>query len=89
VIENLGLATLRLGDERLVQDVEDILADFLQLGLNLLAVVADDGDMLVGAFGFLLLFDGGNDAPRGTSGSYDVLVCDRKQVTLIDGQFTI
>ena len=47
VIENLGLARFSLWDQRLVEDVEDILADFLELGLDLLSVVADGADMLV------------------------------------------
>jgi hypothetical protein len=47
MVENLALARLGLGDEAVVEDIEDILADLLELGLNLLAVVADDSDVLV------------------------------------------
>jgi hypothetical protein len=63
VVEDLGLARLGLGNEGVVEDVEDILADLLKLGLNLLAVVADGADVLLRALGLLLLLDGRNDAP--------------------------
>jgi hypothetical protein len=88
VVEDLALARLGLGDQRVVKDVEDILADLLELGLDLLAVVADDGNVLVGTLLLLLLLDRGDDAPRGTSGTDDVLVGDREEVTLVNGKFT-
>lgn len=88
VVKDLGLARLGLGDERLVEDIEDILADLLQLGLNLLAVVADDGDVLLGALGFLLLLDGRNNAPRGTAGANHVLVGDGEEIALVDSELT-
>ena len=62
MVEDLGLARLGLGDEGVVEDVEDILADLLKLGLDLLAVVADGADVLLRALGLLLLLDGGDDA---------------------------
>jgi hypothetical protein len=84
VVEDLALASLCLGDEALVKDVEDILADLLELKLDLLAVLADDADVLVSALGLLLLLDAGDDAPRGTAGSDDVLVGDGKKVALVN-----
>jgi hypothetical protein len=63
VVEDLGLARLGLGDEGVVEDVEDILADLLELGLDLLAVFTDGANVLLGALGLLLLLDRGNDAP--------------------------
>ena len=63
MVEDLGLARLGLGDERVVEDVEDILADLLKLGLDLLAVITDGANVLLGALGLLLLLDRGNDAP--------------------------
>ena len=87
VVEDLGLASLSLGDERLVQNIENILANTLQLVFDLLAVVTDDGDVLFGALGFLLLLDGGDDTPGSTAGTNDVLVSNGEKVTLIDGKF--
>ena len=87
VVEDLGLASLSLGDERLVQNIENILANTLQLVFDLLAVVTDDGDVLLGALGFLLLLDGGDDTPGSTAGANDVLVSNGEKVTLIDGKF--
>jgi hypothetical protein len=88
MVENLRLARLSLGDQRLIEDVKNILANLLEFGLNLLTVLADGGYVLVGAFRFLLLLDGGDDAPRSTSGTYDVLVGHREKVALIDSQFS-
>ena len=84
MVEDLALASLGLGDEALVEDGEDILADLLELKLDLLAVLADDTDVLVGALGLLLLLDAGDDAPGSTTGSDDVLVGDGKEVALVD-----
>jgi hypothetical protein len=47
VVEDLGLARLGLGNERIVEYVEHILADLLELLLNLLAVFPDGVDVLV------------------------------------------
>ena len=84
MVEDLALASLGLGDEALVKNVEDILADLLKLKLDLLAVLADDANVLLGALGLLLLLDAGDDAPGGTSGSDDVLVGDGKEVALVN-----
>jgi hypothetical protein len=86
VVENLGLASLSLGEESVIEDVEDILADLLQLGLDLLAVVTDNANVLIGALGLLLLLDGGDDAPGGTAGADHVLVGNGQKVTLIDSE---
>jgi hypothetical protein len=57
VVEDLGLARLGLWDQGLIQDIKDILANFLEFGLNLLAVGSDGLNMLIGALGLLLLLD--------------------------------
>ena len=88
VVENLGLARLGLGNEGLVEDVQDILADLLELGLDLLAVVADGANVLLRALGLLLLLDRGDDAPRGTSCADNVLVGDGQKVALVNGELT-
>lgn len=86
VVEDLGLSSLGLGDESVVEDVEDILADLLQFGLDLLAVIADNTNVLIGTLGLLLLLDGGDDAPGGTTGANDVLVGNGQKVTLVDSE---
>ncbi len=88
MIEDLGLARFGLGDERLVQNVEDILANFLEFGLNLLAIIADGANMLVGTLRFFLLFNGRDYAPRGTSSSDNVLVGDREKVPFVNGELS-
>lgn len=47
MVEDLALASLSLGDEALVKDIKDVLADLLKLELDLAAVVPDDADVLV------------------------------------------
>jgi len=88
VVEDLGLAGSSVGDEGVVEDIEDILADLLELGLDLLAVVTDGADVLLGSLGLLFLLDGGDDSPRGTAGADNVLVGDRQEVALINGELT-
>lgn len=86
MVKDLGLSGFGLGDEGLVENVEDILADLLKLGLDLLAVIPDDADVFVGALLLLLLLDGGNYAPGCTAGTDYVLVCDGEEIALIDGE---
>lgn len=88
MVEDLGLAGGGVGDEEVVEDIENILADLLELGLDLVAVVLDGGYVLVGALRFLLLLDRGDDAPRGTSGTDNVLVGDAEEVTLVNGELS-
>ena len=76
MVEDLGFSRLGLGDEGLVQNIEHVLTDFLEFGLNLLAVFPDGADVLVRTLGLFLLLDGGDDAPGRTSGANDVLVGD-------------
>lgn len=87
VVKDLGLSGGSIGDEGLIQDVEDVLTDLLQLEFDLGTVLLDGRDVLVGTLGLLLLLDGGDDAPRGTAGANDVLVSDGEEVTLVDGKF--
>ncbi len=47
VVEDLGFTGLGLGNQGFVEDIEDILADLLELRFNLLAVLADGPNMFV------------------------------------------
>jgi hypothetical protein len=89
VVEDLGLAALGRGDEVLLEDLKDVLADLAKLGLDLLTVLLDQADLRLVALALLLLLDGGNDAPGGTAGTDDVLVGDGKKVPLLDGQLLV
>lgn len=88
VVEDLGLASGSVGDKEVVQNVEDILADLLELGLDLVAVVLDGRNVLVGSLRLLLLLDRGDNAPRGTSGTDNVLVGNAEKVTLVNGELS-
>jgi hypothetical protein len=76
VVEDLGLASLGGGDQVLVENLENVLADLGQLSLNLLAVFLDQGDLGLVALGFLFLLNRGDDPPRGTASTNDVFVGD-------------
>ena len=88
MVEHLRLARLGLGDEGFVEDIEDVLTDLLELGLDLLAVVPNGRDMLFGALRFFLLLDGRDDAPRGTSVTNDVLVGNGQKVSLVNSELS-
>ena len=49
-------------------------------------VIANGGDVLVRALGFLLLLDGRDDSPGSASGSDYVLVGNRQKISLVNGQ---
>ena len=87
MVEHLALACLGLRDQAVVENVEDILADVLELGLDLLTVVADDANVLVHTLSLLLLLDARDDAPRSTTGADYVLVGHGEQVSFINSQF--
>ena len=82
VVEDLGLLGGGVGDEGLLDDAEDVIADVDELGLDLGLVVLDDGHLV----GIALLLDGGNDAPGRTAGADDVLVGDGEEVALLNGE---
>lgn len=89
VVEHLGLSRLSRGDQVLVEDLEDVLTDLGQLGLDLLTVLLDQLDLGAVALGLLLLLNRRDDSPRGTTSANDVLVGDGKQVSLLDGQVSV
>ena len=89
MVEDLGLAALGRGDEVLLEDLKDVLADLAELGLDLLTVLLDQADLGLVALALLLLLDGGDDAPRGTASANDVLVGDGQKVPLLDGQLLV
>ena len=88
MVEHLGFSRLGLWDEGFVEDIEDVLADLLELGFDLLAIVTDGRHVLVRALGFFLLLDGRNDSPGSTSGPNHVLVGNGEEVALVDRELT-
>jgi hypothetical protein len=73
----------------LVENVQDILADFGKLSLDLFPVALDHGNLGLVTLGFLLLLDGRHDTPRSAASPDDVLIGDGQQVTLLDGEFLV
>lgn len=88
MVEDFALAGLGLWDEAVVKHIENILADLLELGLDLLTVIADDANVLVCAFGLLLLLDARDDSPGRAARADHVLVGHGKEVALVDGKLT-
>lgn len=62
------------------------MADLLQLALNLVAVLADGTNVLIGALRFLLLLDRRDDAPASAASADDVLVSHREQIAFVNGK---
>lgn len=89
VVEHLALTRGGRGDEVLVKDVKDVLTDLSELSLDLLAVLLDHVDLGLVALRLLLLFDGGDNAPRSTASTDNVLVGDGKQVPLLNGELLV
>lgn len=74
-----------LADEVLLEEGEDVLADLVELLLDLALVVGDQ--LGVGRALLLLLgLNRADDAERGTAGADDVLVGDGEQVALLERQ---
>jgi hypothetical protein len=89
VVKHLGLASLSGWDQVLVQHLEDVLADLGQLRLDLLAVLLDESDLGLVALRLLLLLNRGDDSPRGPTSTNDVLVGNRQEISLFDGQLLV
>jgi len=83
VVENFGFLRCGVGDEGFLNDAKDVVTDFDEFGFDLGLVVLDDFHLVAIA----LLFDAGNDAPRCSSGSDDILVGNAQQVAFLDGEF--
>ena len=89
VVENLRLLGVSGRDEVLLKDIKNVEADVGQLDLNLLTVSLDELDVRLVTLRLLLLLDGGNNAPAGTTGTNDVLVSDAQEIALLDSQFDL
>jgi hypothetical protein len=89
VIEDFRLAGLSRSDQVLVEHFEDIFADLSELGLDLGAVLVDELDLGRVSFRFFLLLYRGDDSPRSTTSTDDVLVGDGEEVSLFDREFLV
>jgi hypothetical protein len=89
VVEHLGLAALGRRDQVSIEALQDILADFGKLSLDLLAVVLNKSNLSLVALGLLFLLDGSDDSPRGAAGTDDILVRDGQEISLLDGKLLV
>lgn len=89
VVKHLALTGLGGRDEVLVKNREDVFADLGELSLDLLAVFLDEIDLGTVALGLLLLLNRGNDSPRRTAGTDDVLVGNRQKIPLLNGKIAV
>lgn len=89
MVEHLGLAGCGGGNEVLVKDFEDIVADLGELGLDLLSVLLDESDLRRVALRLLLLLNRSDYSPRGAASTNDVLVGDGEKVALLDGEVAV
>ena len=89
MVEDLRLARGGRGNEVLLENVEDVLADLCELSLDLLPVCLDHDNLGLIALGLFLLLNRRDDAPAGTAGADDVLVSDGEEVALFDGELLV
>jgi len=89
VVKDLGLSALSRRNEMLVKNFENVLADLGKLGLDLLAVLLDEADLVLVSLGLLLLLNGADDSPGCATGTNDVLVGNGKQIALLNGEFLV
>lgn len=86
VVEHLSFALGGGGNQELLQESKNVVADIVQLGLDLFAVLLDLGNLGLVALAFFLLLDRRYDSPGRTACTNHVLVRDREKVALFDGQ---
>ena len=73
----------------LVENLKNVFADLLQLGLNLLTVLLDELNLSLVPLGLLLLLDRGDDSPGSTTSTDDILVSNGEEISLFDGKFLV
>jgi hypothetical protein len=83
--EGFGLTVTGLGEDLLVDHVDDTLAVTGKLGLDR-GLVSGESRGILGVLG--VLFDGGNSAAGGTLGADQVFEGNGEEVTLIAGDFS-
>lgn len=79
---------MNLNEEVSIEEVEDILAEAGEFILDLFLVILEKVEVL-GALGFLLLFDGGNGTPGSSAGTNGVLVGNGKKVTFFNSELLV
>jgi len=67
-VEDLSFGIGSLGDEAGVDEVEDFVAVFVELSLDLVLVASEEADIL-GSLLLFLLLDGGEGSPGSSSGA--------------------
>jgi hypothetical protein len=86
-LSGLGRGLLELGDQVLLKHVENVVANVLQTGLNLLTEVVDDLGLL--ALLLLLLLAAADHSPPCSVSANHVLVCHGEQVSLLHRQLLV
>ena len=89
MIKYFRLAALGRLDQVVIKHLKDVFADLRKLGLDLLAVLLDQTHLALVALRFFFLLDRGNDSPRCTSCSDNILVGNGKQVSFFDRKLLI
>lgn len=89
VVEDLRFTAVSGGNQVLVENLEDVIADLGEFGLDLLTVLLDESDLGLVALGLFFLLDGGDDSPRGTTGTDDVLVGNGEEIPLLDRELDV
>ena len=85
--EDLCFIALRIWHQRVLQKVQDVLANARKLSFNLLLVVLDFLDILCITFDILFLLNGREYTPCGPSSSHNILECDGQNVPFFKREF--
>ena len=89
MVEDLRLAALSRGDQVLVENLEDVIADLSELGLDLLTVLLNEGNLGFVALRLFFLLNRSDDSPGSTTGTDNVLVGDGQEIALLNGKLYI
>ena len=89
VVKNRGLSWRGWGDQVLVNDTKNVIANLAEFLLNLLAVTLNKSNIVVISLRLLLLLNWRHNAPRSSPSTNDIFVSHREEVPLLHSQLKI
>merc|ERR1719267_213965 len=84
LVEDLRLAAACLGDELVIQKLQDGVANLVEFTLNFGAVLLCKLGVVLVALGLLLLLHAGDDTPSSTTAANGILVGNKQEIALLD-----
>merc|ERR1719217_1589380 len=84
LVEDLRLTAACLGNELVIQKLQDGVANLVEFTLNFGAVLLCKLGVLLVALGLLLLLHAGDNTPSSTAAANGILIGNRKEISLLD-----